>query len=199
MARGYAGPPEGQPDDESALHRHRRHREGGRVGTNGTAAEPPEQLPEPVPGPLPEPVPEPLPDRLPDRAGIVDVARRAGVSVATVSRALRGLPNVSRDTRTRVLTAADELGYSASPLASGLATGRMRAVGVLLPYAGRWFFAEVVHGIERALRSHGYDLVLHVLADADRRRDFFASLPVRRRVDAVLVVGPQLQPARAGG
>ena len=131
----------------------------------------------------------------PDRAGIVDVARRAGVSVATVSRALRGLPNVSRDTRTKVLAAADALGYAASPLASGLATGRMRAVGVLLPYAGRWFFAEVVHGIERALRTHGYDLVLHVLADADRRRDFFASLPVRRRVDAVLVVGLELDPA----
>jgi DNA-binding LacI/PurR family transcriptional regulator len=135
------------------------------------------------------------PERLPDKPGIVDVARRAGVSVATVSRALRGLPNVSRDTRTKVLTAADELGYAASPLASGLATGRMRAVGVVLPYAGGWFFAEVVRGIEQALRNHGYDLVLHVLADEQRRREFFAALPVRRRVDALLVVGLELDPA----
>jgi LacI family transcriptional regulator, repressor for deo operon, udp, cdd, tsx, nupC, and nupG len=120
--------------------------------------------------------------------GIMDVARRAGVSAATVSRALRGLPNVSRETRTKVLTAADELGYAASPLASALATGRMRSVGVVLPYAGRWFFAEVVRGIEAALRRHGYDLVLHVLGDEGRRQEFFGSLPVRRRVDALLLV-----------
>jgi len=151
------------------------------VSTNGTAQERPEQPP----------------DRVPDRPGIVDVARRAGVSVATVSRALRGLPNVSRDTRTRVLAAADELGYAASPLASGLATGRMRAVGVVLQYAGGWFFAEVVRGIEQVLRRHDYDLVLHVLSDEHRRREFFASLPVRRRVDAILVVGLELDDAEA--
>lgn len=124
----------------------------------------------------------------PVRASIVDVARRAGVSVATVSRALRDMPNVSRATRDRVLRAAAELDYSASPLASGLVTGRMKSVGVVLPYAGRWFFAEVVRGIEEALRESGYDLVLHVLADGRRRQAFFASLPVRRRVDALLVV-----------
>lgn len=122
------------------------------------------------------------------RASIVDVAARAGVSVATVSRALRDMPNVSRATRDRVLRAAAELQYAASPLASGLVTGRVRAVGVVLPYAGRWFFAEVVRGIEEALRDGGYDLVLHVLADERRRQDFFDLLPVRRRVDAVLVV-----------
>lgn len=125
----------------------------------------------------------------PTRAGIVDVARHAGVSVATVSRALRGMPNVSQITRARVLRSAAELQYTASPLASGLVTGRVRSVGVVLPYASRWFFAEVIGGIEEALRDHGYDLVLHVLADERRRRDFFGSLPVRRRVDALLVVG----------
>ena len=122
------------------------------------------------------------------RASIVDVAQRAGVSVATVSRALRDMPNVSKATRDRVLRAAQELDYAASPLASGLVTGRVRAVGVVLPYAGRWFFAEVIRGIEEALRDHGYDLVLHVVSDGRRRADFFASLPVRRRVDALLVV-----------
>jgi LacI family transcriptional regulator, repressor for deo operon, udp, cdd, tsx, nupC, and nupG len=122
------------------------------------------------------------------RASIVDVAERAGVSVATVSRALRDMPNVSKATRERVLKAASELQYTASPLASGLVTGRVRAVGVVLPYAGRWFFAEAVRGIEEALREAGYDLVLHVLADARRRSEFFSSLPVRRRVDAILVV-----------
>ena len=122
------------------------------------------------------------------RASIVDVAQRAGVSVATVSRALRDMPNVSAPTRDRVLRAARELQYAASPLASGLVTGRVRSVGVVMPYAGRWFFAEVIRGIEEALRDHGYDLVLHVVSDGRRRADFFESLPVRRRVDALLVV-----------
>jgi DNA-binding LacI/PurR family transcriptional regulator len=127
------------------------------------------------------------------RASIVDVAQRAGVSVATVSRALRDMPNVSKATRDRVLRAAQELQYAASPLASGLVTGRVRSVGVVLPYAGRWFFAEVIRGIEEALRDHGYDLVLHVVSDAQRRADFFESLPVRRRVDAILVVALPLE------
>lgn len=122
------------------------------------------------------------------RASIVDVAQRAGVSVATVSRALRGMPNVSQLTRDRVVRAAQELQYAASPLASGLVTGRVRSVGVVLPYAGRWFFAEVVRGIEEALREEGYDLVLHVLADGRRREEFLSSLPVRRRVDALIMV-----------
>jgi DNA-binding LacI/PurR family transcriptional regulator len=63
-----------------------------------------------------------------------------------------------------------------------------------MPYAGRWFFAEVLRGIEEALRLAGYDLVLHVLADTERRRDFFAELPVRRRVDALLIVALPLDP-----
>ena len=129
------------------------------------------------------------------RSSIVDVARHAGVSVATVSRALRGMANVSAETRARVLQAAGELSYTASPLASGLVTGRTRAVGVVAPYAGRWFFAEVTHGIEQALREHGYDLVLHVLADPVRRERFFTELPLRRRVDAVAVVALPLEPA----
>ncbi|MDQ1588049.1 MAG: LacI family transcriptional regulator, repressor for deo operon, udp, cdd, tsx, nupC, and nupG, partial [Microbacteriaceae bacterium] len=69
--------------------------------------------------------------------GIEEVARATGVSTATVSRALRGLPNVSEKTRARVRTAADELGYVASSSASGLASGRTRAMGVVVPSVSR--------------------------------------------------------------
>jgi DNA-binding LacI/PurR family transcriptional regulator len=128
----------------------------------------------------------------PARAGIVDVARLAGVSVATVSRSLRGLPNVAASTRERVLNAAEELEYIASPLAAALVTGRTRSVGVVAAYAGRWFFAEVLRGMEEGLRDFGYDLVLHVLPEGERRQRFFVGLPVRRRVDALAVVGLEL-------
>ena len=122
----------------------------------------------------------------------MDVARLAGVSVATVSRALRGLPNVSTSTRERVLSAAQELEYTASPLAAALVTGRTRSVGVIASYTDRWFFAEVLRGIEEGLRDRGYDLVLHVLPEGARRHLFFTGLPVRRRVDALVVAGLRL-------
>src|SRR4051794_37248725 len=75
-----------------------------------------------------------------------DVARRAGVSAATVSRALRGLPRVSAATRERVAEAAAELGYVVSPSASRLASGRTGTVGVVVPYVDRWFFGKVIAG-----------------------------------------------------
>ncbi|MGL5828654.1 MAG: LacI family DNA-binding transcriptional regulator, partial [Angustibacter sp.] len=64
---------------------------------------------------------------------IQDVAVAAGVSTATVSRALRGLPRVSAITRARVLQAAADLHYVASPTAASLASGKTQVVGVVVP------------------------------------------------------------------
>ncbi len=116
------------------------------------------------------------------------VARRAGVSTATVSRALRGLPNVSASARERVLAAAAELDYVVSPSASRLASGQTRSVAVVAPYLGRWFFGQVLAGAEEVLRAAGYDVLLYGLPDDAAREAFFTRLPVRRRVDGVLVL-----------
>ena len=122
-------------------------------------------------------------------SSIKDVARTVGVSTATVSRALRGLPRVSESTRDRVLRAAADLDYVASPSAAGLAGGRTRAVGVVVPFVSRWFFASVVQGAEAPLREAGYDLLLYNLGgDMESRDRVFASHLLRRRVDAVLVL-----------
>jgi LacI family repressor for deo operon, udp, cdd, tsx, nupC, and nupG len=120
-----------------------------------------------------------------------DVARLAGVSTATVSRTLRGLPNVSDETRDRVLHAAASLSYVVSPIASRLASGRTHTVGVIVPYAARWFFGQIVAGAESVLREHDLDLLLYNLGDVAARQRFFGQLPLRRRVDAVLVVAMQ--------
>ncbi len=120
---------------------------------------------------------------------IKDVARTVGVSTATVSRALRGLPRVSDETRTRVLQAAAELDYVASPTAASLASGQTRAVGVIVPFVTRWFYASVVQGAEELLREEGYDLLLYNLGgDREARRRVFRSHLLRKRVDAVLVL-----------
>ncbi|MEP7019299.1 MAG: LacI family DNA-binding transcriptional regulator [Pseudonocardiales bacterium] len=120
-------------------------------------------------------------------ASIEDVARLAGVSIATVSRALRGLPDVATATRDRVFAAADELDYIASPFAARLASGRAATVGVVVPFVNRWFFAEVIDTVETALRKAGFDLLLYNLGDEAGRDRFFDVMPMRKRVDAVLV------------
>ncbi|MCU1657374.1 MAG: transcriptional regulator, LacI family [Pseudonocardiales bacterium] len=120
-------------------------------------------------------------------ASIEDVARLAGVSIATVSRALRGLPDVAATTRDRVFAAATELDYVASPFAARLASGRTATVGVVVPFVNRWFFAEVIDTVETALRKAGFDLLLYNLGDGHGRARFFEVMPMRKRVDAVLV------------
>ncbi|WP_432830495.1 LacI family DNA-binding transcriptional regulator [Dactylosporangium sp. CA-092794] len=128
---------------------------------------------------------------VPPPVSMEDVARLAGVSTATVSRTLRGLPNVSEETRDRVLQAAASLSYVVSPIASRLASGRTNTVGVIVPYASRWFFGQIVAGAESVLREHRLDLLLYNLGDIPARERFFGALPLRRRVDAVLTVAMQ--------
>ena len=121
-------------------------------------------------------------------ASILDVAALAGVSPSTVSRALRGLPNVSAITRQRVNDAARELSYVVSPGASGLASGQTRSIGVVVPFVTRWFFASTVAGACDVLAEAGYDVLLYHLGNAEARDRFFDRLPVARRVDAVITL-----------
>jgi DNA-binding LacI/PurR family transcriptional regulator len=128
---------------------------------------------------------------------IQDVAQRAGVSTATVSRALRGLPHVSAETRARVAGIAVDLGYVASRSASNLATGRTRTVGVVTPHIGRWYFANAIEALERELSRCGYDVMLTVLPPGHGPgrgpgtgvgRPPFDPEQLRQRVDAVAVL-----------
>ncbi|RJU02110.1 LacI family transcriptional regulator [Arthrobacter frigidicola] len=120
---------------------------------------------------------------------IEDVAKSLGVSTATVSRALRGLPGVSPSTRSRVEQEAQNLGYVPSSAAAGLASGRTMALGVLLPQIERWYFSAVLEGVDRRLRAAGYDLVLFSLGGSgvNRGRVFHRSI-LRKRIDGLLVL-----------
>ncbi|KRC59323.1 hypothetical protein ASE14_16370 [Agromyces sp. Root81] len=125
---------------------------------------------------------------------IGDVARLAGVSKATASRALSGNGYVADETRRRVESAAADIGYIASPDAASLVTGRTKNVGVVIPFVNRWFFGEVLEGIERALLAAGYDLTLYNLSERGRpeRTRVFEFFLARKRVDAVIAVGVDL-------
>jgi LacI family transcriptional regulator, repressor for deo operon, udp, cdd, tsx, nupC, and nupG len=121
---------------------------------------------------------------------IEDVARASSVSIATVSRALRDLPNVSATTRARIRAIADELGYVASSNASGLASGRTLAMAMVAPSVSRWFYTTVIEGVDSVLRHANYDMVLYNLASrgGERERVFHRSI-LRKRTDALIAVG----------
>lgn len=121
--------------------------------------------------------------------GIVDVAARAGVSVATVSRALRGLPGVSDATRRLIQDIAAELGYVASPSAAGLPTGRTGAVAVVSPVARGWYFTAVLEGAQEVLTANGYDVLRYDLSEVEtNRRKAFDTQLLRKRADGLLIM-----------
>ncbi|GGM19071.1 MULTISPECIES: LacI family DNA-binding transcriptional regulator [Micromonospora] len=125
---------------------------------------------------------------------IDDVARLAGVSTATVSRALRGLPTVSAATRHRVLAAAEHLEYAVSPSASRLAGGRTGTVAVVVPRITRWFFSTVVEAVEESLHQSGYDLLLHNLGGRRQMRQrVLQTAGLHKRVDAIMLVATPLR------
>ena len=127
---------------------------------------------------------------------ITDVAAASGVSIATVSRALRGLPNVSERTRAIVRKAADDLGYVASSSASGLASGRTMSMGVLVPSLEQWFCAGALEGIDAVLRAADYDLILFTVGHHAAERDrLFRHALQRRRTDALIVLCVDLDQA----
>lgn len=122
-------------------------------------------------------------------SGIAEVARRAGVSKATASRALTGNGYVAPETRERVQQAAHDLGYVASSSASSLVTGKTQTVALVVPRVGRWYFGQIIEGIERSLMQLGYDLTLYMAEPDTRDRDrLYRHFLARKRFDGVIAV-----------
>ncbi len=124
-------------------------------------------------------------------ATIRDVARRAEVSVASVSRALNGLNNVRGETRERIVAAAKELGYVPHAGARSLSLARTRAIGVVLPDLHGEFFSECVRGMDREASRRGYLLLLSNMHD-DSEQAAVALRAMRGRVDGLLVMAPHI-------
>lgn len=122
-------------------------------------------------------------------AGIKEVAERAGLSIATVSRALSGKGNVSAKSRARAKEAAADLGFVPSYQASSLASGRNYNIGIVVPSVHRWYFSSVVEGVSAALLDAGYDLTLYNVTEAPGRREsVLKDFLLRKRVDALIAV-----------
>ncbi|MEV8040487.1 LacI family DNA-binding transcriptional regulator [Arthrobacter sp. NPDC080082] len=128
---------------------------------------------------------------------IQDVAALSGLSICTVSRALRNLPNVSEKAQAKVADAAGKLGYRASSAASRLAGGSTGAVAIIVPTATAWFFAQAVEAAEEVFADSGYDTVLISLRSRPSvQRKLFSDLAgLAQRVDGVLLLNVALDAA----
>jgi LacI family transcriptional regulator, repressor for deo operon, udp, cdd, tsx, nupC, and nupG len=128
---------------------------------------------------------------------IGDVAERAGVSTATVSRTLATPNQVKPKTREAVMRAVRETGYVLNLAARNLRTSRTHAVLAVLPDASNTFFSQVLRGISDTLHRHGYSLVIADTAnDPERERDH-AEFIQGGRVDGVLLLNGRLLPSPA--
>jgi LacI family transcriptional regulator len=123
-------------------------------------------------------------------ATLSDVARRAGVSVATASKALNARDEVAASTRQRVLQAADELSFQPNVLARGLVSGNTRTIGVLTDeLSAARFTIPILVGAENALGNEQMSVLLcDARGDAIRRRHYIRTL-LARQVDGFIVVG----------
>jgi DNA-binding LacI/PurR family transcriptional regulator len=118
---------------------------------------------------------------------ITDIAREAGVTPSTVSRALNGRYGISAAVRERVLAAARNLNYKPNLVARGLVTGRSQSLGLLVSDIRNPFFAEVARGAEDEANAAGYDVVLcNSDLDAGKQMAYFRSL-LSKRVAGVLM------------
>ncbi|MFT4260314.1 LacI family DNA-binding transcriptional regulator [Microbacterium sp.] len=125
------------------------------------------------------------------RPGITDVARLAGVSLSTVSRAMNDNPTVDPQLAARVKTAAAELGYTANPVARSLVLGQTQTVSVMVPDLANPTFQTILHGLSRAAAPDGYHVLI---SDTAEQVDDEVALAAttRRRTDGVILCAPRL-------
>lgn len=134
-------------------------------------------------------------------AGIREVARQAGVSIATVSRVFNPGSTVQQETRARVLELAHALGYQPSPLGRNLVRGRSDLLGVILPNSGFPLYGAVLQGIEDTIQGDGMSVLLATSRDDPAVEVGAAQHLLRHAVDGGIVVNSRagLNLPRRGG
>ncbi len=123
-----------------------------------------------------------------------DIARELGVSVVTVSKALRNHEDISAETRARVLQRMRDLNYRPNLAARALVTGRSFIVGLVVPGLLHSFFAEIAKGLTSVLRKQGYGLVIATSEEDPELESQEIEQLLARRVDALIIATTHLTP-----
>ena len=122
---------------------------------------------------------------------IYDVSKKAGVSIATVSRVLNGNSNVSDKTRDKVIAAMKELNYTPNIFARGLGLNTMKTIGILCSDSSDIYLANAVYYIEQELRRHNYDSLLCCTGSDPYTKRKNLDLLISKRVDGIILAGSQ--------
>ena len=130
-------------------------------------------------------------------ATIYDIADRARVSIATVSRVLNGHPRVSETTRSRVFRVAEDLGYAPNASAQSLARQTTHLISAIVPMMTSYFFMEVLRGLQDPLDASDYDLLVYASRTLDRVDGQLDRAVQRGRSDGLVLVSTPITEARA--
>ena len=122
---------------------------------------------------------------------IYDVSKKAGVSIATVSRVLNGNAKVSSKTKDKVLAAIKELDYTPNVFARGLGLNTMKTIGIMCIDSSDIYLANAVYYLEQELRKYGYDSILCCTGKDYRNKKKYLELLLSKRVDGVILTGSQ--------
>ncbi len=119
---------------------------------------------------------------------IYDVARAAGVSIATVSRVLNFPLRVNPDTRTKVMKAIDSLGYVPKAESRARAFMDTRRIGVLIPFFTAPSFVQRLRGISEVLNHNDYEMVIYPVDSYLKEKSYLETLPIRKTLDGLIIV-----------
>lgn len=125
-----------------------------------------------------------------------DVAQACGVSIITVSKAMRGRPDIGAETRKRVLAKATELNYRPNLTARSLVTGRSRQVGVIVPTLLHPFFAEVLEGLAATMKQGGYAVMISSSMEDSEAEDVAIEQLLGHRLDGLIVASCSTSPKK---
>lgn len=124
-------------------------------------------------------------------ATIYDVARKAGVSISTVSRVLNNPSKVNDETRSNVLSAINQLGYVPKAEARARALKDTRRIGVITPFFTAPSFVQRLRGVAAALANTNYELVIYTVDSLDRLNGYLETLPLTRNLDGLIIMSLQ--------
>ena len=116
-----------------------------------------------------------------------DIAVRAGVSVMTVSKALRDEPDVSEETKARLKLLAQQMGYVPDSTAQGLRTRTTRLFGLLIPSLANPIFSRIILAVQERAFELGYDVLLAYTMNLPEREEVCIRRMLSRRVDGLFI------------
>ncbi len=127
------------------------------------------------------------------RVTIYDVAKEAGVSLATVSRVINGSNVVKRPTRDRVQAAVDKLGYKPNAIAQGLALQKTTIIGLVVPEASFTYTGQIINGLIDVAKIYNYNIMLHTITAGITDLSSIIEDIIKSHVDGVVVYNDKLQ------